>query len=116
MPETIQQLIKQLEMSEIYNVVNSCIEGDDPSLIERSKVESTSKLRAIFYILAKDAGYGFRNIGTFMDGRNHGGIVRNTQLAREALSIDNEFKALYNRVADKLMQTYAYKLSQQEKP
>lgn len=56
--------------------------------------------------LAYKAGYSLREIGIFLNGRDHSTIIHNIEKAKDHLETEEEFQKLFHQVENKLLEIY----------
>jgi chromosomal replication initiation ATPase DnaA len=112
--EKIDELLPKLEQEEIASVIEKYIPAfrfGAHGLKQRTRNRELVDLRKIYCILAQKAGYSLREIGLFLNGRDHTTIIHNIEKGMNHLETEHKFKTLFHWIQKDLMILYEGRLN-----
>lgn len=109
--DKIDRLLPKLTLTEIARAVNKYLPEGHFDIRKRCRKRQTVDLRKTFCLLAQKAGYHLREIGAFLDGRDHTTIIHNIEWGKRHLEKEEEFFLLYNRIQKDLVDMYESRLA-----
>lgn len=68
------------------------------SIVSEARIGEVIKLRKIFHLIAKKAGYSARQIGRFLNKNDHTLALHHIRTGKNLLQTDLKFKQLYEAV------------------
>lgn len=108
--DKIDKLLPLLKQQEIAEAVEKYIRQQANGLKTKNRSRELVNLRKIYCILAQKAGYSLREIGIFLNGRDHTTIIHNIEKGKNHLETEQEFKALFNSIQKDLLNLYENRL------
>lgn len=109
--DKIDRLLPLLKQEEIAEIVEKYIRRGIPGLKARNRSRELVNLRKIYCILAQKAGYSLREIGLFLNGRDHTTIIHNIEKGKNHLETEQDFEILFNWIQKDLINQYESRLA-----
>lgn len=109
--DKIDKLLPLLTQEEIAAVVEKYIQTGKQDLKAINRSRDLVNLRKIYCLLAQKAGYSLREIGHFLNGRDHSTIIHNIEKAKDHLETEQEFKNLIHWIQKDLIDLYENRLA-----
>jgi chromosomal replication initiator protein len=109
--EKIDKLLPLLTLEEIATVVEKYIQSGLQDLKAINRNRDLVNLRKIYCLLAHKAGYSLREIGLFLNGRDHSTVIHNIEKAKDHLKTEQAFKNLFHWIQKDLVNVYENRLN-----
>lgn len=108
--EKIDKLLPLLSLEEIAEVIETHIQTAPKDLKLPNRTRELVDLRKIYCLLAHKAGYSLREIGFFLNGRDHSTVIHNIEKAKDHLETEERFKNLFHWIQKDLINLYEDRL------
>jgi len=109
--DKIDKLLPLLTQEEIAVVVENYIQSGERNLKVVSRNRELVNLRKIYCLLAQKASYSLREIGAFLNGRDHSTVIHNIEKAKDHLQTEQAFKNLFHWIQKDLINLYEDRLN-----
>lgn len=109
--DKIDKLLPLLTQTEIAAVVEKQISSGERNLKVISRNRELVNLRKIYCVLAHKAGFSLREIGEFLNGRDHSTVIHNIEKARDHIETEETFKNLFHWIQKDLINEYEDRLN-----
>lgn len=108
--EKADELLHYLTLEELHAVIEEFLPPGVDSLAERVRKRELVNLRKMFCLLATNGNHSLRNIGIYLNNRDHATVIHNIEKAKLHLDAEPTFRRVYNLIRKALLSTYSHKL------